>query len=210
MYKNELFVIFSARHYHLQIYLIIRMLCNLFHRFFFWLSALSGILFPGKEEAAFSNFRLWESTGSVITYAYSPYLCTETKLYVLIGILCVGMVGYGLIEWFGKADRAVPDTKTDFQLVTDAEANDTTKLWRYLLEYFSKISSVKLKYLSDLLRSSWLKTKARSKDKNKKCQEPWTELRNFFQDSVFAFMDLTVVLENTVCMLLFREEYSTE
>lgn len=91
-------------------------------------NALSGILFPGKEEAAFSNFRLWESTGSVITYAYSPYLCTETKLYVLIGILCVGMVGYGLIEWFGKADRAVPDTKTDFQLVTDAEANDTTKL----------------------------------------------------------------------------------
>ncbi|CAL7950379.1 unnamed protein product [Xylocopa violacea] len=47
-------------------------------------NALSGLLFPGKEEAAYSNFRLWESTGSVITYAYSPYLCTHMKLYFLI------------------------------------------------------------------------------------------------------------------------------
>ncbi|XP_076180620.1 UNC93-like protein [Ptiloglossa arizonensis] len=91
-------------------------------------NALSGILFPGKEEAAFSNFRLWESTGSVITYAYSPYLCTHMKLYVLMGILCLGMVGYGLIEWSGKADRAVPESKPDFELVTNTEPNDTTKL----------------------------------------------------------------------------------
>ena len=91
-------------------------------------NALSGILFPGKEEAAFSNFRLWESTGSVITYAYSPYLCTHTKLYVLMGILCLGMVGYVLIEWSGKADRRVPDPKPDFELVANGDANDTTKL----------------------------------------------------------------------------------
>ena len=91
-------------------------------------NALSGILFPGKEEAAFSNFRLWESTGSVITYAYSPYLCTHTKLYVLMGILCLGMVGYGLIEWSGKADRRIPDPKPDFELVANGDANDTTKL----------------------------------------------------------------------------------
>ncbi|XP_076639930.1 UNC93-like protein [Colletes latitarsis] len=91
-------------------------------------NALSGILFPGKEEAAYSNFRLWESTGSVITYAYSPYLCTHMKLYVLIGILCLGMVGYGLIEWSGKADRRVTASKPDFELVTNGESNDTTKL----------------------------------------------------------------------------------
>ncbi|XP_054009390.1 UNC93-like protein isoform X1 [Hylaeus anthracinus] len=91
-------------------------------------NALSGILFPGKEEAAFSNFRLWESTGSVITYAYSPYLCTHMKIYVLMGILCLGMVGYGLIEWTGKTDRAVPASKPDFELVTNSDPNDTTKL----------------------------------------------------------------------------------
>lgn len=93
------------------------------------LPALSGLLFPGKEEAAFSNFRLWESTGSVITYVYSPYLCTQTKLYCLIAILCLGMIGYGIIEWTGKADKSVPESKPDFELVTNGELNDTTKLW---------------------------------------------------------------------------------
>lgn len=78
---------------------------------------MSGILFPGQEEAAFSNFRLWESTGSVITYIYSPYLCTYTKLYLLIGILCVGMVGYGIIEWSGQVDRIISDERPDFELV---------------------------------------------------------------------------------------------
>lgn len=89
---------------------------------------MSGLLFPGKEEAAFSNFRLWESTGSVITYVYSPYLCTEIKLYILIGILCFGMIGYGMIEWFKKTNGSIPESKPDFELVTNNEINDTTKL----------------------------------------------------------------------------------
>ncbi|XP_006607128.1 UNC93-like protein [Apis dorsata] len=92
------------------------------------INALSGLLFPGKEEAAFSNFRLWESTGSVITYVYSPYLCTEIKLYILIGILCFGMIGYGMIEWFKKINDSIPESKPDFELVTNNEINDTTKL----------------------------------------------------------------------------------
>lgn len=88
------------------------------------INALSGILFPGREEAAFSNFRLWESTGSVITYVYSPYLCTSIKLYLLIGILCVGMIGYGIIEWSGiQADRVVSDDKLDFEMITGREKN---------------------------------------------------------------------------------------
>ncbi|XP_017888047.2 protein unc-93 homolog A-like, partial [Ceratina calcarata] len=91
-------------------------------------SALSGLLFPGKEEAAFSNFRLWESTGSVITYAYSPYLCTQTKLYCLIGIMCLGIVGYGVIEYTQKIERSDPESKPDFELVANGETNDTTKL----------------------------------------------------------------------------------
>lgn len=90
-------------------------------------NALSGILFPGREEAAFSNFRLWEATGSVITYAYSPYLCTGMKLYCLMGILCIGMIGYAAVEWSGKADRAVPGEKPDFELVADSEVNGTSK-----------------------------------------------------------------------------------
>ncbi|EFN78270.1 UNC93-like protein [Harpegnathos saltator] len=86
-------------------------------------NSLSGILFPGREEAAFSNFRLWESTGSVITYIYIPYLCTYTKLYLLFGILCVGMVGYSIIEWTGEMDRAVPDEAPELETVADNEIN---------------------------------------------------------------------------------------
>lgn len=61
-------------------------------------TALSGILFPGEEEAAYSNFRLWESTGSAITYAYNPYLCTNIKLYLLLGLLLIGVTGYTIVE----------------------------------------------------------------------------------------------------------------
>lgn len=55
--------------------------------------AFYGILFPGLEEAAFSNFRLFESTGSVITYVLSPILCTGTKLVLLFALMIVGMIG---------------------------------------------------------------------------------------------------------------------
>ncbi|XP_064210761.1 UNC93-like protein isoform X2 [Tribolium castaneum] len=63
------------------------------------INSLSGILFPGKEEASYSNFRLWESTGSVITYVYSPYLCTDVKLYLLLGLLLIGASGYTAVEY---------------------------------------------------------------------------------------------------------------
>lgn len=83
-------------------------------------SALSGILFPGKEEASYSNFRLWESTGSVITYAYNPYLCTDVKLYLLLGLLLIGITGYATIELLErKKKKAVSDQlkKGKFELV---------------------------------------------------------------------------------------------
>ncbi|KAF5288409.1 hypothetical protein FQR65_LT12022 [Abscondita terminalis] len=85
------------------------------------INALCGILFPGKEEAAYSNFRLWESTGSVITYAYSPYLRTNVKIYLLIGLLIVGVSGYAAIEIVKrKAKKAELDrTKANIELVSE-------------------------------------------------------------------------------------------
>ncbi|XP_058834637.1 UNC93-like protein [Topomyia yanbarensis] len=62
------------------------------------INALSGILFPGNEEAAFSNFRLWEATGSVIMYATSPFLSTFTKLVCIMVVMLIGTVGYTSIE----------------------------------------------------------------------------------------------------------------
>lgn len=76
-------------------------------------------MFPGKEEAAYSNFRLWESTGSVITYAYSPYLCTHIKLYLLLGLLLIGISGYTGIEMLKskKQDEEEDTSKGEFTLV---------------------------------------------------------------------------------------------
>lgn len=59
--------------------------------------AFYGILFVGNEEAAFSNFRLFEATGSVITYMLSPMFCTHTKLVILIVLMTVGIIGYCVI-----------------------------------------------------------------------------------------------------------------
>ncbi|KAJ8402829.1 hypothetical protein AAFF_G00361430 [Aldrovandia affinis] len=51
-----------------------------------------------KREAAFSNYRMWESTGFVIAFAYSNFLCLSVKLYILIGALVVSMGLYGWVE----------------------------------------------------------------------------------------------------------------
>ena len=62
-------------------------------------TAYYGILFPSREEAAYSNFRLWESLGFIIAYAYSMYLCATVKIYILLSFLVIGMAGYISVEW---------------------------------------------------------------------------------------------------------------
>lgn len=62
------------------------------------INGLYGMLFRRNKEAAFSNYRLWESAGFVIAYASSTTLCARMKLYVLFGILVLGMIGYIVVE----------------------------------------------------------------------------------------------------------------
>lgn len=57
-------------------------------------TAYYGILFPGNEEAAFSNFRLFEASGSVIAYILSPMLCTDTKIIAIFVLMIIGSIGY--------------------------------------------------------------------------------------------------------------------
>ncbi|KAJ9597854.1 hypothetical protein L9F63_011296 [Diploptera punctata] len=57
-----------------------------------------GILFPSKEEAAYSNYRLWQSLGFIVQYIYSSYICLNIKIYILITIMVIGMTGYLFIE----------------------------------------------------------------------------------------------------------------
>lgn len=61
-------------------------------------SGLYGTLFRRNKEAAFSNYRLWESVGFVIAYAYSTHLCCRMKLYVQLTILLAGFILYVIVE----------------------------------------------------------------------------------------------------------------
>ena len=64
----------------------------------YFIPAFYGVLFPTNQEAAFSNYRLWESLGFVIAFAYQDLLCTDIKLYILIVVLVVSISLYGIIE----------------------------------------------------------------------------------------------------------------
>ncbi|XP_063364450.1 UNC93-like protein isoform X1 [Cydia amplana] len=86
-------------------------------------NALSGILFPGNEEAAYSNFRLWEATGSVLSYATAPYLCVRTRLYVLVCFLLLGFAGYTTIELMEYRVKRAHQLERNFQLV-DKKGDD--------------------------------------------------------------------------------------
>ncbi|XP_019878966.1 UNC93-like protein isoform X2 [Aethina tumida] len=61
-------------------------------------NGLYGTLFRRNKEAAFSNYRLWESVGFVIAYAYSTHLCARMKLYVMLSILLTGCFMYAIVE----------------------------------------------------------------------------------------------------------------
>lgn len=61
-------------------------------------NGLYGTLFRRNKEAAFSNYRLWESAGFVIAYAYSTHLCARMKLYVMMCVLVIGVMMYVVVE----------------------------------------------------------------------------------------------------------------
>ncbi|CAG4971294.1 unnamed protein product [Colias eurytheme] len=69
------------------------------------LNAYYGILFPGREEAAFSNFRLWESVGYIIAYVISPYLRTSSKTYLLAVSMAVGVFLYFVVEYRDRREK---------------------------------------------------------------------------------------------------------
>ena len=64
-----------------------------------------GILFFNNDEAAFSNYRLWESTGFVLFYIITPYIRIRIALIILLIFLSFGMTGYGLTEYRWKLEK---------------------------------------------------------------------------------------------------------
>jgi hypothetical protein len=63
------------------------------------INSFYGVLFIDHEEAAFSNYRLWESTGFVIFYIITPYIRLRLSLIILLIFLTLGMMGYGKTEY---------------------------------------------------------------------------------------------------------------
>ncbi|XP_076033859.1 UNC93-like protein isoform X1 [Oratosquilla oratoria] len=80
------------------------------------INAFYGVIFPGQSEAAFSNYRLWESIGFIIAYVCSTLICIESKIVILIVFLMLGILGYYAIEvlerlkWLKKdeQDNVIP------------------------------------------------------------------------------------------------------
>lgn len=63
------------------------------------INALYGVLFEKDEEAAFSNYRLWESLGFILAYVLQTNVCVYSKLWVVLAVLLTGMAGYLTIEF---------------------------------------------------------------------------------------------------------------
>ncbi|CAL8314826.1 unnamed protein product [Boreogadus saida] len=71
-------------------------------------NALYGVLFPRAKEAAFANYRMWESLGFVIAFAYSTFICLETKLYILLSVLLLTAVTYPVVEYAENKNPTPP------------------------------------------------------------------------------------------------------
>ncbi|XP_041349309.1 protein unc-93 homolog A-like [Gigantopelta aegis] len=59
---------------------------------------LFGVLFPHKQEGAFSSYRMFHATGCAIAFGYNYVLCVETKVYILSGVLALALALYSVIE----------------------------------------------------------------------------------------------------------------
>lgn len=66
------------------------------------INALYGCFFHDNQEAAFSNYRLWESLGALVAFAYSKYLCVSVKLYLLMANLVFAFFLYLVAELVNK------------------------------------------------------------------------------------------------------------
>ncbi|CAF1312934.1 unnamed protein product [Rotaria sordida] len=68
-------------------------------------SALYGVLFTDNNEAAFSNYRLWESVGFALFYILIPRIRTRITLIILLVFLSVGISGYALAEYLWRTSE---------------------------------------------------------------------------------------------------------
>lgn len=61
-------------------------------------NAFYGTVFADDEEAAFANYRMWESLGFIIAFVIQKLLPISHKIVVVMAFLISGMIGYLAIE----------------------------------------------------------------------------------------------------------------
>lgn len=85
-------------------------------------NALYGILFAEHKVAAFANYRIWESLGFVIAFAYSTFICLSTKIYIALAVLALTMVTYLYVEY------KHPTPQVNIEDLHEPEMADLTEL----------------------------------------------------------------------------------
>ena len=78
-------------------YVSIESLAQINKLYFASSSALFGVLFSHKQEAAFSSYRMFQACGSALTFG-CYFLSVKTKVEILAASLAVSLVLYGVIE----------------------------------------------------------------------------------------------------------------
>ncbi|AWP20367.1 putative protein unc-93 -like A-like [Scophthalmus maximus] len=91
-------------------------------------NALYGALFPRDKEAAFANYRMWESIGFVIAFAYSTFLCLEYKLYILLSILLLTAVTYPIVEYHEHKNPTPPVKEVEHHRYKETIQSDGEKV----------------------------------------------------------------------------------
>lgn len=89
-------------------------------------NVLYGVLFEKNKEAAFANYRLWEALGFIIAFGYSTFLCVHVKLYILLGVLCLAMVAYGIVEHMESKNLTTPSAVGLTKAAEEAETQTKT------------------------------------------------------------------------------------
>lgn len=89
-----------------------------------------GVFFHDNQEAAFSNYRLWESLGFVIAFAYAKFLCINVKLIILLVVLIISLVGYFIAEYINKSQIDQAYSLADGVALDDAGKKRDVSTWR--------------------------------------------------------------------------------
>ena len=69
------------------------------------ISSLHGIAYPNNSQGSYGFYNFCWCVMATIIYGYNYYICTDIKVYIQLGTISVGYLGYFLIEWDLRSRR---------------------------------------------------------------------------------------------------------